>query len=68
VSRSSACNTQQPLLLQAPNDIVRYTTEELLSIATQHATSKEATGPPIVLGAREVIPGDSKAASSGITI
>jgi hypothetical protein len=52
----------------APNDIIRYTLEELLSIAAQYTTNKEVAGPLPVLGGREAVPGNSKVAPSSIAI
>jgi hypothetical protein len=37
-------NAQQPLYFCAPNDVIRYTIEELLDIATQYATSEDTPG------------------------
>jgi hypothetical protein len=41
---------------------------ELLSLATQYATSKEATGPLPMLGDKETVPDSSKAMPSNIAI
>jgi hypothetical protein len=41
---------------------------ELLSLAAQYATSKEATGPLPVLGDKEMVPDNSKAMPSNIAI
>jgi hypothetical protein len=52
----------------APNDIIRYTLEELLSITAQYTINKEVAGPLPVPGGREAVPGNSKAAPSSIAI
>jgi hypothetical protein len=49
-------------------NIFSYTTMELLSLTTQHATSKEAVGPLPVLGGRETAPDSSKETLYIITV
>jgi hypothetical protein len=66
---SGARNAQLPPPFRAPNDFFKYTTEELLSLATQYTTSKEAVRPLPVRGGREVVPSSSsKVAPSSIII
>jgi hypothetical protein len=67
-SGSSVHDVQQPPCFLASNDIVRYTTRELLDVAAQYTTNKEASSPLPVPGEREAIPGNSRAAPSNITI
>jgi hypothetical protein len=52
----------------ALNDIIRYTVEELLNIATHHATYEETVGPILVLGGREVVLSSSRVVPSNIVI
>jgi hypothetical protein len=54
-------DAQQQPPFWAPNDIFRYTTEELLGITTQYATSKEACERIPVQGSREAVPDSNKA-------
>jgi hypothetical protein len=61
-------DAQQSPPFQAPNDIVWYTTEEQLSIAAQHAISKETIGPLPILGCTEVVLGSSKEVPSSIAV
>jgi hypothetical protein len=68
VSTSGMRNTQQSLPFWAPNDVVWYTTNEQLSIAAQHAISKETIRPLPILGGREVVPDSGKAAPSSIDV
>jgi hypothetical protein len=51
---------EQPPPFQALNDIFRYTTEELCSVAAQYATSNEAAELHPAPGSREVTPNNSK--------
>jgi hypothetical protein len=61
-------DAQQQLPFQALNNIVRYTTEELLSIATLYATRKVEARPLPVPGSKEVNPSNNKAVPSSIII
>jgi hypothetical protein len=51
-SGSGVCDVQKRPCFHAPNDIARYTIEELLDITAHYATDEEATGPLPVLGDR----------------
>jgi hypothetical protein len=59
---------QQLPCFRAPNDIVSYTIEELLGIATQYAINKKAVRPQPIPGSREAVPGNSQAAPFGTAI
>jgi hypothetical protein len=61
---NSVRDAQQPPRFRTPNDIVRYTTEELLDITAHHATNKEAVGPLLVPSGRETVPSSNRAVSS----
>jgi hypothetical protein len=61
-------DAEQPPPFRAPNDIFRYTTKKLFSIAAQYTTSKQAAEPLPALSSREMTPGNSKMMSSNITI
>jgi hypothetical protein len=50
------------------NDIFRYTTRELLSIAIQYVTNKEVARPLPIPGDREVARSSTNVAPSSITI
>jgi hypothetical protein len=67
-SRSSVHVSQQPPPFWTPNDVVRYNTEELLSITAQYATNKEAARPLPIPGGREAVLNSNKAVSSSITV
>jgi hypothetical protein len=62
-SRSGARDMQQLPHFWAPKDFVRYTTKELLGIATYHATREEVVKPLPV-----PVPGSSRAAPSGVAV
>jgi hypothetical protein len=62
------CHAQQPSPFRAPNNVFRYTTEELLSITAQYANDKEAADPLPVSGGREVTLCSSKAVPSNVVI
>jgi hypothetical protein len=53
VSGSGVCDVWLPPHFRAPNDVVRYTTKELLDITAQYATDEEATGDVLDVGSRE---------------
>jgi hypothetical protein len=61
-------DARQPPRFWAPNNIVRYTTEEVLDIAAQYTTDEEAARALLVSGGREAIPGSSRVAPSNIDI
>jgi hypothetical protein len=61
-------DAEQPPPFRAPNDVFRYTTKKLFSIAAQYTTSKQAAEPLPALSNREMTPGNSKMMSSNITI
>jgi hypothetical protein len=67
-SRSDIHDTWLPPCFCAPNDITRYTTEELLDIIAQYATNEEAAGATLVSGVMEVVPGSSRAMPSNIVV
>jgi hypothetical protein len=53
---------------KAPNDIFRYITEELCSVATQYTTSNEVAELRPAPGIREAAPSSGKEASSDVAI
>jgi hypothetical protein len=61
-------DVQQPPYFRAPNDVVRYTTEELLDIAAQYAANEEVAGTPPIPGGRKPIHDSRRAAPSNIVI
>jgi hypothetical protein len=61
-------DVQQPPHFWALNDVIRYTTEELLNITTSYATNEEAACLLSIPGDREAVPTISQAAPSGIAI
>jgi hypothetical protein len=58
----------EPLHFRAPNDIVRYTTDELLDIAAQYDTNEEAAGPLPILGGRDAVLSSSQMTQSGLAV
>jgi hypothetical protein len=67
-SGSGMGDARQPPCFRAPNDVVRYTTMELLDITTQYTMNEEAVRAPHVPGGREAILGSSRAAPSNLVI
>jgi hypothetical protein len=61
-------NTQQLLCSQAPNNVIRHTTMEMLDVTTQYATNEEVVGPLLVPCSREAVPGSSQVAPSSIAV
>jgi hypothetical protein len=67
-SGSSMRDARLPPWLRAPNNIVRYTTNELLDNAIQDATNEEAVRTVLVLGGWEAVPHSSRDAPSNIIV
>jgi hypothetical protein len=67
-SESSMYDVQQPPHFLVLNDVTRYTTEELLDITAQFATDEEVIEPLPILGGREMVPDNSQAVPSGVTV
>jgi hypothetical protein len=61
-------DAQQLSHFRAPNDIIRYTTEELLNITAQYVASEEAVGPLPIPSSKETVPGSSQVAPSIIVV
>jgi hypothetical protein len=61
-------DAQQPPPFQTPNDIFRYTTKELCSVAAQYATSNEVVKLHAAPGSREVTLSSGKEASSNVAV
>jgi hypothetical protein len=60
------CGNRRPSGHQ--NDILRYTTKELLSLTNHYANCKEAADSLPVSGGREAVSGSSKAVQSNATL
>jgi hypothetical protein len=67
-SGSSMRDPRQSPWLRAPNNIIRYTTNELLDIAIQDAIDQEVVRTVLVLGGREAVLDSSRDAPSNIIV
>jgi hypothetical protein len=65
---SYGTDARKLLFFCARNDVVRYTTKELLDIAAQCTTNEEVVGSLLVLGGREVAPNNSRATPYNIAV
>jgi hypothetical protein len=65
---SYGTDARKLLFFCARNDVVRYTTKELLDIAAQCTTNEEVVGSLLVLGGREVAPNNSRATPYNIVV
>jgi hypothetical protein len=57
-----------PRCFRALNNIIRYTTKELLDITTKYATNKEAVGSLLEPGDREAVLSNSRATPSIVVV
>jgi hypothetical protein len=68
-SRSSAVHdVQHPQCFWASNDVIGYTTEELLNIAAPYTTNKEVARPLPITSSTKTVLGNSQVAPSGIAV